>query len=237
MNRRTFLALWSTGVVSLAGCQTTADDQTHQPSEDSPAGNGSPTGTDTVPSTETTTPTKAEGGTGRPSATETETTSSSAVTVMYNIQVGEVPDALQSLEATLQVVFVADTDAMTACVRDTYTGPYKPAVTPIPTPTRDACHLSDPVTIDLIQVADGTSIGPITAPGSYAAGHALIVTDVTATSQDSETVPIKGAGGHRISIVEGRADEPSRVELGLAAGPDAAEYDYELVSTVIDSTT
>ena len=231
MHRRTFIALCGTGVVGLAGCQTTANDGTPQSSEHSPTGNGTPTATDPVPSTETTT---AEGVTDSSSRTETETTASS--TVAYDIEVSDVPDAMQSLKITLQVVFVADTDEMTACLRDTYTGPYKPTVTPIPTPTSDACHRSEPVTIDLTAGGGGFSFGPVTAPPSFTAGHALIVTDVTATSQDGESVPIKGVDGHRVRIVERRVDGSSRFEIGLAAGPDEAEYDYELVSTMIDST-
>ena len=217
MNRREFLALCGTGVSGLAGCQTTADDGTPQPSEDSPAGDGTPTETDTGASTDTTTP-------------------PSAVAVTYDVEAGDVPDALQSLEVTLQMVLVADTDEMTACLRDTYTGPYKPTVTPIPTPTQDACRRSDPVTVDLTALGDAVSIGPVTAPGSYVAGHALVITDVAATDRDGDPVPIKGAGGHRVAVLEDRADGPSRVQIGLETGPAEAEYDYELISTSIAPT-
>jgi len=219
MHRRRFLALCGTGLLALAGCQT-ADD-------------GTPTGSDNARATETATVTDS----GRDSPTDAGTgTPQSAVAVEYDVRAGDVPDALQSLAVTLQVVFVADTDEMTACLRETYTGPYKPTVTPIPTPTAGACRRSESVTVDLADLAGGTSIGPVTAPGSHAAGHALIVTDVTATGQDGRTVPIKGASGHRVRTVEGLDDGPSRVELGLVAGPAEAEYAYELVSTVIDST-
>ncbi|WP_136689415.1 hypothetical protein [Halorhabdus amylolytica] len=235
MNRRTFLALCGTGVLGLTGCQTTANDETPQLSEDSPTGDRTPTETDTVPATETTTPTKATDGTDSPAGTGTETTPV-AVSVEYDVRAGDVPDALQSLEVTLQVVFVADTDEMTACLRETYTGPYKPTVTPISTPTADACRRSEPVTVDLAEEDQEFAIGPVNASVTDAAGHALIVTDVTATSQDGESVPIKGADGHRVRIVERRVDGSSRFEIGLAAGPDEAEYDYELVSTMIDST-
>ncbi|WP_158855220.1 hypothetical protein [Halorhabdus sp. CUG00001] len=237
MNRRTFLALCGTGALGTAGCLSTASDDGHSPSEtrQQPGTTAaSPTGIDSNGPDETATPTKEDIETS--TRTGTETTQTSPVTVEYDVRAGDVPDTVQSLDVTLQVVFLSDAGEMTACLRETYTGPYKPTPTPIPTPTQDACHRSDPFTIDLTEIESGYSIGPLSAPGSFAAGHALIVTEVTATDQDGEAVPIKGTGGHRAAVVEERPDGPYQVELGVTAGPDEAEYAYELVSTLLEPT-
>jgi hypothetical protein len=226
--------------LGTAGCLSTAgDDGKQSPSEirqQPGTTDGSPTGTDSRGSDETATPTEEDIETSTRTGTDTEPTTTDPVTVEYAVQAGEVPATLRSFEVTLQAVFVSDVAEMTACLRETYTGPYKPTPTPIPTPTRGACRRSDPVTIDLTEVESGRSIGPVTAPGSFGAGYALIVTDVTATTRVGETVRVRGTGGHRVAVVEGHPDGSVRVELGLVAAPAGARYDYELVSTPIEST-
>lgn len=156
------------------------------------------------------------------------------VSVEYKIRAGNIPDTLQSLGMKIQVVFVKERDELTACLRNTYTGPYKPTISPIPTPTSGACHLSQEFAFNRTEIVDGTSLGPVTAPGTYAAGHALVVTDVTATNTDGETAPVKGTGGHRANVVAGRPNGPYQVELGVETAPEGASYDYELVSSIIE---
>lgn len=212
MRRRTLLALCCAGVAGLAGCRSAADDgqspsDTHQPSETSASGTGGDTG-----------PTPSD------------------VSVEYEVEAGDVPDAVESLGVTLRVVFVAELDEMTACLRETYTGPYKPTITPIPTPASEACHRSETFAVDLAGSESDWSLGPVAAPGSFAAGHALVVTDVAAITRDGETGAVEGTGGHRANVVEGRPDGPYRVELGVAAAPEGARYDYELVSTRVEPT-
>jgi len=217
MRRRTLLAVCATSLAGLAGCQSIVNGSDEQQSPG-----------DTV----TPTPTTDGDETGTPTRTETETPPD--VSVEYEVRAGDVPDALQSLEVDLRVVFVGERDEMTACLRETYTGPYKPTITPIPTPTSGACHRSQESTFDLAEFKDGLSLGPVTAPGSHAAGHALVVTDVTATTENGETAAVKGTGGHRANVVEGRPESPYHVELDAEAAPEGASYDYELVSTVIE---
>lgn len=212
MRRRTFLALCCSGVAGLAGCRSAADDDqspsgTRQPSETSASGTGG----------------------------ETEPTPAD-VSVEYEITAGDVPDTVESLDVTLRVVFVAGLDEMAACLRETYTGPYKPTITPIPTPTSEACHRSETFAVDLAGSESDSTLGPVTAPGSFAAGHALVVTDVTATARGGETAAGKGAGGHRATVVEGRPEGTYHVELGVAAAPEEARYDYELVSKPVEPT-
>jgi hypothetical protein len=159
---------------------------------------------------------------------------SSDVSVEYIVLPGSVPDALQSVNMTFQVVFVSDSDEMSACLRDTYDGPYKPTITPIPTPESTACYRSETITRDLTEIESRSSLGPVTAPGSYTAGHALIVTDVTVRTSDDETAAIRGTGGHRANVVDGQPDDQYHVEFDVAVAPDGAQYEYSLVSRLVD---
>lgn len=209
MKRRTLLAACSTCVAGLAGCQSNVG-------EDGETTTGDSTGSGSSPST------------------NTGTNTSSGVSVEYVVLPGSVPDTLQSVSMTFQVVFVTESDQISACLRETYEGPYKPTITPIPTPGSNACYRSETDTLDLTEIESSFSLGSVTAPGSFPAGHALIVTDVTVTTQDDETAAIRGAGGHRANVVEGQPDGPYHVEFDVAAAPDGARYDYTLVSRLVE---
>lgn len=209
MKRRTLLAACSTGVAGLAGCQSSVSDD-----------GGTPTGESTTR--------------GPSPSTTTGTNASSDVSVEYVVLPGSVPDALQSVSMTFQIVFVTEADEMSACLQDTCEGPYKPTITPIPTPESNACYRSETITRDLTEIESRSSLGPVTAPGSFAAGHALVVTDLTVTTADDETAAIRGTGGHRANVVDGRPDDQYHVEFDIAAAPDGARYDYSLVSRVVD---
>lgn len=219
MRRRRLLAACAMGLAGFAGClsKVTTGDGQQLPDDDHQSLGESAPGTDS----ETPASPETETRRGRPD-----------VSVEYEIWAGNIPDSLQSLGVNVQVVFVNERDELTACLRDTYTGPYKPTITPIPAPSSDACHLSREVAFDLAELEDGTSLGPVTAPGTYTAGHALLVTDVTATIADGETAAVKGTGGHRATVVEGPPDGPYHVELGVDAAPKEASYDYALVSSL-----
>jgi hypothetical protein len=229
MKRRTVLTLCGTSAAGLAGCQSIGSDDGDQPSDSTSRRPQESPARDGATSTST--------GQGPSTGTDIETTAPSDVAVEYVVRAGDVPDALQSVSVTLQVVFVSDTDEMGACLRETYEGPYKPTITPIATPERDACHRSATVTFDLTGGEFGASLGPVTAPGSFAAGHALIATDVTATTRNGGTAAVRGTGGHRASVVEGPPDSPYHVEFDLAPAPDGARYDYSLGSTLVEPET
>ena len=112
------------------------------------------------------------------------------------------------MTVTLQVVFVERTSDMGPCWRETSTGPYKPTVTPIAPPEGD-CHRSESVTVDLTDL-DGERSLTATAPGRFAAGHALIATNVTATHRNGSTVTgVRGASGKRVRVVEGGPPAPT----------------------------
>ncbi|WP_246989240.1 hypothetical protein [Halorientalis marina] len=209
MKRRTLLAACSTCVAGLTGCQSSVDDD-----------RGTPTGGST--------------GEGPSPSTTTGTNASSDVSVEYVVLPGSVPDALQSVSMMFQIIFVTEADEISACLRDTYEGPYKPTITPIPTPESNACYRSETITRDLTEIESHSSLGPITAPGSFAAGHALVVTDVTVTTADDETAAIRGTGGHRANVVDGRPADQYHVEFDVTAAPEGARYDYTLVSRLVE---
>jgi hypothetical protein len=209
MKRRTLLAVCSTCVAGLAGCQSSVGDD-----------GGTATGVSTDQ--------------GQYHSTTTGTNAPSDVSVEYVVLPGSVPDALHSVSMTFRVVFVTESDEMSACLRETYEGPYKPTITPIPRPESNACHRSETITRDLTEIGSSSSLGTVTAPGSFTAGHALIVTDVTVTTHDDETAAIRGAGGHRANVVDGQPDDQYRVEFDVATAPDGAQYDNTLVSRLVD---
>lgn len=183
--------------------------------------------------TPTPTPTGTETTTGTPTPTTQITpTSADPVAVEYVVRAGTVPDDLRSVNVTLQVIFVETTHDLGPCWRGVFYGPYAPTVTPIATPSGE-CHRSKSITIDL--TGGNRSLGRITAPGTFAAGHGLVVTDVTATYRNgTTTTEIKGTGGHVVNVVEGRPDGPYRVELALEPGPDQARYEYWFVSELVE---
>lgn len=195
-------------------------------------------------STPTPTPTETTPTTG--TATETDTPTPSAtpqrenVSVEYAVSAGEIPDEFGSANLTLQVVFVENERdfAENRCWRRTYYGPYKPTPTPMGTPNGD-CHRSDPVTVDLTDVPEGESLGRFTAPGRFDAGHALLVTDVTATHRNGTAISaIRGKGGHRANIVQGRPDGSYLVEIGIGADdePRSGGNFYWLASETTDES-
>jgi hypothetical protein len=182
---------------------------------------------ETTPTAESSTATT----TGSPTAT---TTSADPVAVEYVVGAGTVPDDIESVTVTLQVVFVERADDMGPCWRETFTGPYKPTVTPIAPPSGE-CHRSESVTVDLTDL-DGERSLTATAPGRFAAGHALIATNVTATDRNGSTVTgVRGASGKRVRVVEGAPAGPYRVTLSLEAYDDRP-YDYWFVAGKRDSS-
>lgn len=152
------------------------------------------------------------------------------VSVEYVVRPGEIPAEVRSVSLTARVVFAETARDVTRnrCWRKTYYGPFKPTPTPIGFPQGE-CYRSDPVTVTLTARNDTTSLGQFTAPGRFTAGHALIITDVTATHQNGTTLTrIQGRGGHRAAIVEGYPDGSHAVRIGLHAwdDPPASGGDY-----------
>lgn len=220
MRRRSLLA--SVGgllAAGVAGCTAIGNDS---PAEN-PDGDGTTT---TDPTTRDETPT------GDPTTTTAEN-----VSVEYVLDVGEIPDEIGSVEVTLRAVFVekgTDFDR-NRCWRDTYHGPYKPTITPIGTPAGE-CYRTETVTVELTEVEDGQLLGSFDAPGSFAAGHGLIVTDASAEYRDGSSVDaLRGAGGKRVNLVEGRPDDRYRVEFEVGAYEDRP-YRYWLLAGVNDSS-
>lgn len=151
------------------------------------------------------------------------------VTVGYVVG-GETPEELRSVTVTLRVVFVEDGDDFEtgACWRDTYRGPYKPTPTPVPQPDGD-CHRSETVTVDLADLDGERSLGTFSAPAEFDAGHALVVTDVTATDRDGTTADgIKGVGGVRAHVTD-VSDGEYTVQVEIR-GYDDRPYHYWLVT-------
>jgi hypothetical protein len=173
--------------------------------------------------TDTTTPT----ATATPASPSTPT--STPVSVEYALRVGAMPDEFASVTATMRVVFVERPDDMGPCWRETYGGPYEPTVTPIRMPSGE-CHRSDPVTVDLTEVDGERSLGRFTAPGRFGAGHAMLVTDVTATYPNGTAVSgIRGATGTRANVVPGTPSGRYGVTLGVESYRDRP-YDYWIVT-------
>jgi len=178
-------------------------------------------------------PTTPSGGgeaaeTATPTATAAPTATPQPVGVEYVVGAGTIPDDIESVEVTLQVVAVERTDDAGPCWRETYTGPYKPTITPIRPPSGE-CYRSDSVTLDLTAL-DGERSEAFTIPGRFDAGHALIATNVTATYRNGSTVTgIRGASGKRLRVVEGPPAGPYRVTLSVDAYDDRP-YDYWVVT-------
>jgi len=173
--------------------------------------------------TETATPTATSTPTAMPTATP------QPVSVEYVVRAGTIPDDIESVEVTLQVVFVEHAGDIGPCWRGTFSGPYKPTITPI-APPEGECHRSEPVTLDLTDVDGERSLGRVTAPGRFAAGHAIIATNVTVTDRNGTTVTgIRGASGKRLRVVEGAPAGPYRVTLSVDAYDDRP-YDYWVVA-------
>lgn len=169
-----------------------------------------------------------------PTATTTTTTTPTTPTpqpigVEYVVRAGSIPDAFESVSVTFRVVFVERTADMGPCWRETFSGPYEPTITPIAPPSGE-CYRSETVTVDLTELDGERSLGRLTAPGRFGAGHALIATNTTATYRNGTTVTgMRGASDKLVATVEGRATGQRRVTLSVAAYDDRP-YDYWLVA-------
>lgn len=165
-----------------------------------------------------------------PDATDASTTTavSDPAGVEYVVRAGAVPDDIASVSITLQVVFVDRRDDVGPCWRETFSGPYKPTVTPIRPPSGD-CHRSEPITLDPADIDGERSLGRVTAPGRFDGGHALLVTNVTATHANG-TVVDGIRVDKRVSVVEGAPAGPYRVRLSVSSyrGSDRP-YDYWVI--------
>lgn len=222
MHERSLLAVGLVAVVLLAGCLS-----------------GGPGGTVTAPETPATTaPGAASPGTvtGAPEATDTRTgtgantgtgtPSPDGTAVEYVIRPGEIPDDVSSVAVTLQAVFVTDTADLGPCYPEVFSGPYKPTITPLRTPSGE-CLRSEPVTIDLA-ATEGDRPVEVTAP-ARAEGHALLVTEITATRENGSDVDgIKGTGGVDLLAISERPEGRYGVEIGLERVDTDAPYDYWL---------
>jgi hypothetical protein len=174
---------------------------------------------DTAEPTESTTPTP----------TPTSTTTPQPVGVEYAVSAGTVPEEFESVTVTLRVVFVERTEDMGPCWRETFSGPYEPTITPIAPPAGE-CHRSETVTVDLTELDGERSLGRLTAPGRFVAGHALIATNTTATYRNGTTVTgLRGASDKLVTTVEGRPAGQRGVTLSVTAYDDRP-YDYWLVA-------
>jgi hypothetical protein len=187
-----------------------------------------PAPTESTPATETATPTEIPTPAATASPTEEPTPTVRQRSVSYVLHRGEIPAELDSVNLTMRIVFVENQEDMGPCWRSTYRGPYKPTPTPIALPEGE-CYRSAPTSIDLTQVNDTYSLDRVTVPGRFSAGHALIVTNVTATYQNgTRATAIKGIGGKRANVVEGHPDGPYHVELRLDS--ENEWYNYWLIA-------
>jgi hypothetical protein len=200
----------------FAGCLGPTDG-TDATTTDGPAESLTETVTKTPTATDTTTP------------TDTSTATATPVSVSYSISAGEIPENFKSMYVTFQVVFVEQSGDIPACWRDTYHGPYKPTPTPLKTPSGE-CHRSNPITVNLTALDSPRTFEAFTAPGRFDAGHGLIVTQISATYDNGTQVSgIRGTGGYRANVVEGRPSGSYRLRFGVDAYEDRW-YDYWLTA-------
>lgn len=187
-----------------------------------------PEPTESTPATGTDTPTEMPSPTAMASPPEEPTPTVRQRSVRYVLHRGTIPAELDSVNLTMRVVFVENPGDIGPCWRDTYRGPYKATPTPIARPV-GGCYRSEPTSIELTQVEDTYSLDRVTVPGRFSAGHALIVTNVTATYQNgTRATAIKGIGGKRANVVEGRPNGPYHVELRLES--EKERYQYWLIA-------
>jgi hypothetical protein len=199
-------------VVTLAGCAGVAPE-------------ASPTATESADTTtETATATATATDMVAPTATP------EPVAVEYVVAAGPVPDDVESVTATLRVVLVERRADVGPCWRETFGGPYKPTVTPIVPPEGD-CRRSATVTVDLTELDGNRSLPRVTAPGRFDAGHALVVTNVTAVYRNG-TVVSRLRVDERAAVIRGRPDGSHRVTLSLESyRDDDRPYDLWFVAT------
>lgn len=162
------------------------------------------------------------------SPTAAPTAAPDPVTVEYRVRAGAVPDEFESVTVTFRAVFVDRTTDLGPCYPEVHSGPYKPTLTPIATPA-GGCHRSESVTVDLAELDGTRSLGTFTAPGS-ASGHALLVTDVTATRRNGTSVTgIKNIGGAELLESPERPAGTHGVNVSVETVEDGRDYDYWLV--------
>lgn len=148
-------------------------------------------------------------------------------TVSYRLRRSSVPDEVASVSVTFQIVFVETGEDFGPCYREVHDGPYKPTITPIATPSGD-CNRSAPISVDIAALDSERDLGTFTAPPN-ARGHALIVTDVTATlANGTEVTSIFGTGGLEVLTRMSLPEDPAGIAVGLQAADDSARYDYWL---------
>lgn len=168
-----------------------------------------------------------------PSTDASPTPSPAGTSVEYTVRAGTVPDTFESVNVTLQVVFVDRTGDLGPCYSEVYSGPYKPTITPVATPSGE-CHRLEPITIDLTELEGERPLGTFTAPGSTN-GHALIVTTVRATYQNETVVSkIKGTRGEILIEAPNPPAGQYGIQLGIEPAPEEAPYDYWLLSKQFD---
>jgi hypothetical protein len=179
-------------------------------------GTASPTATPTEQPTSPTTvsPTDQSPSPTDQSPSTTDTRTPSGTPVEYVVRPGEIPDEVASYVVTIQIVFVETPEDLGPCYSEIYYGPYKPTITPLGPPEGE-CHRTETVEVDLTEIDGERSLGEFTAPAS-ARGHAVIVTDVTATLDDGTTLSkVKGIGGHEALRDANRPSGTYGVEIGL----------------------
>jgi hypothetical protein len=156
--------------------------------------------------------------------TPTVTPTPEPTTVEYVVRARQMPDAFASVTVTLQAVSVERAGDLGPCYPEIFSGPYKPTVTPLPTP-RGRCERADGVAVDLVEIEDGRTVVIDTAP-PWAEAHALVVTDVTATYENGSEAAVKNAGGFEVFASEKPPTGSYRVELRVGSGPGGVGYDY-----------
>ena len=133
---------------------------------------------------------------------------------------------------TVHVVFVDRASDLGPCYPAVFSGPYKPTITPLRTPTGE-CHRSTPQTIDLSELSSAVSLGNFSAPETTQ-GHALLVTDLDVTRTNGTPVTsIKDIGGAELITSPNPPDGPYGVEVGIEPVTDR-RYSHWLVWDRVD---
>lgn len=154
----------------------------------------------------------------------------------YVIRAESIPDEFTSVLITLQVVFVEQPSDLGNCYPEVFSGPYKPTITPLPTPAGQCTH-ANPVTIDLARTRNGASLGNVTAPESTS-GHALIATEIAVKRENGSIVEsVKNMGGAELIRSPNPPDGPYGVNVGIQPVAEDREYDYWLMWDRFDPTS
>lgn len=165
-------------------------------------------------------------GCTQPSSDTTPEDSPEPETVEYLVSPGDIPEELQSVNATFQAVYVEDANDLGPCYRDIYYGAYRATPTPIADPA-GACHRSEAVTLDLAGIDGERSLGRFPVPDG-AVGHAFLVTDVSATYENgTTTTAIQYRDGAALFESAERPNGTYGFTVGLDTASDAPAWDYE----------